>query len=208
MSELLRISALARRSGVPAATIKHYVREGLLPEPAQRTARNMAYYDAGLVERIRTIKRLQRERFLPLGLIRELLESGREPDDDLTAAVAIATVLRRDADAGERTREELIASGVRVDDLDWLEAVGLVTLRATGVTRYASDDVHFCEHWVPLARPVSTPRCCQPDLGAIRAAIRELVRAELSLFRAGVLPRAAIWHGGRGRYHISERLVL
>ena len=31
--ERIKMSELARRSGVPAATIKHYVNEGLLPEP-------------------------------------------------------------------------------------------------------------------------------------------------------------------------------
>ena len=61
--ELLKMSELARRSGVPASTIKHYIREGLLPEPALRTSRNMAYYDAGLVQRIKTIKELQKSQF-------------------------------------------------------------------------------------------------------------------------------------------------
>ena len=41
--ELLRISELAQSSGVPVATIRHYLREELLPEPV-KTSRNMAYY--------------------------------------------------------------------------------------------------------------------------------------------------------------------
>ena len=40
---LLKISELAERSGVPVATVRHYLREGLLPEPV-KTSRNMAYY--------------------------------------------------------------------------------------------------------------------------------------------------------------------
>ena len=39
---LLKMSELAEASGVSAGTIKHYLREGLLPEPV-RTSRNMAY---------------------------------------------------------------------------------------------------------------------------------------------------------------------
>ena len=42
-AELLKISELAERSGVPVATVRHYLREGLLPEPV-KTSRNMAYY--------------------------------------------------------------------------------------------------------------------------------------------------------------------
>ena len=66
--ELLRMSELAEASDVPAATIKHYLREGLLPEPV-KTSRNMAYYPPEFVERIRLIKQLQEERFMPLKVI-------------------------------------------------------------------------------------------------------------------------------------------
>ena len=55
--EMLRMGELARASGVSAATIKHYLREGLLPEP-MKTSRNMAYYPADFVDRIRMIKQL------------------------------------------------------------------------------------------------------------------------------------------------------
>jgi DNA-binding transcriptional MerR regulator len=72
--QLLKMSQLAERSGVSAGTIKHYLREGLLPEPV-RTSRNMAYYPPEFVERIREIKRLQEQRFLPLKVIRDLLET-------------------------------------------------------------------------------------------------------------------------------------
>jgi DNA-binding transcriptional MerR regulator len=61
---------------VSAGTIKHYLREGLLPEPV-RTSRNMAYYPPEFVERIRQIKQLQEERFMPLKLIRTVLEGDR-----------------------------------------------------------------------------------------------------------------------------------
>ena len=74
----LKMSELADASGVSAGTIKHYLREGLLPEPV-RTSRNMAYYPPEFVDRIRTIKRLQEERFMPLRLIREVLEQADRP---------------------------------------------------------------------------------------------------------------------------------
>jgi DNA-binding transcriptional MerR regulator len=74
----LRMSELAEASGVSTGTIKHYLREGLLPEPV-RTSRNMAYYPPDFVERIRLIKRLQEERFLPLRLIKGVLEDAERP---------------------------------------------------------------------------------------------------------------------------------
>ncbi|MEX0992711.1 MAG: MerR family transcriptional regulator [Solirubrobacterales bacterium] len=73
--DLLRMRELAQEAGVPAATIKHYLREGLLPEPI-KTAPNMAYYPREFVERVKLIKQLQEERFLPLKVIKEILEQG------------------------------------------------------------------------------------------------------------------------------------
>jgi DNA-binding transcriptional MerR regulator len=70
---LLRMRELADASGVPAPTIKHYLREGLLPEPV-KTSRNMAYYPPEFVDRIKLIKRLQEERFLPLKAIKDVLD--------------------------------------------------------------------------------------------------------------------------------------
>ena len=79
---LLKISELAERADVPVATVRHYLREGLLPEPV-KTSRNMAYYPPEFVERIRTIKRLQEERFMPLKVIKDSLLAERTPEAEL-----------------------------------------------------------------------------------------------------------------------------
>ena len=71
------MGALAEASGVSAATIKHYLREGLLPPPV-KTSRNMAWYTPDYVDRIKLIKRLQEERYLPLKVIKRILKN--EPD--------------------------------------------------------------------------------------------------------------------------------
>ena len=77
---MLKMSELAERSGVSAGTIKHYLREGLLDgeDAVVRTSRNMAWYAPELVERVKLIKRLQEERFMPLKLIRRVVESDPE----------------------------------------------------------------------------------------------------------------------------------
>jgi len=98
--ELLRMGQLAEASGVPAATIKHYLREGLLPEPV-KTSRNMAYYPPEFVDRIRLIKQLQEERFMPLRVIRSMLDE--DPDRARTLVELEDRILER-ALAGERTR--------------------------------------------------------------------------------------------------------
>ncbi|HEX5988793.1 MAG TPA: MerR family transcriptional regulator [Solirubrobacterales bacterium] len=97
---LLRMRELAEASGVPAPTIKHYLREGLLPEPI-RTSRNMAYYPAEFVDRIKLIKQLQEERFMPLRVIKDLLE---EDPDRARALIELGDRLLEHALAGESDR--------------------------------------------------------------------------------------------------------
>jgi DNA-binding transcriptional MerR regulator len=74
---LLKIGELAERAGVSPGTVRHYLREGLLPKPV-KTSRNMAWYPPQFVDRIELIKRLQDERFMPLRVIREVLEDDPE----------------------------------------------------------------------------------------------------------------------------------
>ena len=64
----LKMKDLERATGVGRETIRFYIREGLLPEPA-RPGRNVAWYDGAFIERIQLIKELQQKRFLPLHAI-------------------------------------------------------------------------------------------------------------------------------------------
>ena len=98
---LLKMSELAEQSGVSAGTIKHYLREGLLPEPV-RTSRNMAYYPPEFVERIRLIKRLQEDRFMPLRLIKGVIDE--DPDRARALIELEDRILERAAVAQERGR--------------------------------------------------------------------------------------------------------
>jgi DNA-binding transcriptional MerR regulator len=101
--DLLKISELAERSDVPVATVRHYLREGLLPEPV-KTSRNMAYYPPEFVDRIRLIKQLQEERFMPLRVIRDLLEREDAEPERLQAMIDLEDRILERALAGERER--------------------------------------------------------------------------------------------------------
>jgi DNA-binding transcriptional MerR regulator len=124
------MSELAEASGVSTGTIKHYLREGLLPEPV-RTSRNMAYYPPDFVERIRLIKRLQEERFMPLRLIKGVLadaERPRIPRAEVQQRFALpANVLDRLEEIGVLTPD---AGGYDADDVSVIEAI--VRFRAGG----------------------------------------------------------------------------
>jgi DNA-binding transcriptional MerR regulator len=140
--ELLRMGELARASGVSAATIKHYLREGLLPEP-MKTSRNMAYYPADFVERIRMIKQLQEERYMPLRVIKDLLE---EDPDRARALIELGDRLLEHALAGESAR--VSAAEVRrrydipKDVLDRLAELEVLTPDRRG---YSPSDLRIIE---------------------------------------------------------------
>lgn len=97
---LLKMKELAEASGVSAGTIKHYLREGLLPEPV-KTSRNMAYYPPDFVERIKLIKQLQEDRFMPLKVIKSMLD---EDPERARALVELEDRILERALAGETTR--------------------------------------------------------------------------------------------------------
>mgnify|MGYP002282979000 CR=1 FL=1 len=97
--ELLRIGELAKEAGVSLTTVKFYAKEGLI-RPARKTGRNMAYYDRACVSTIATIRRLQRERYYPLSVIKRLMESAPVEQVELELLDAIH---KSDApDPGER----------------------------------------------------------------------------------------------------------
>ena len=186
------MSELSRRSGVPAPTIKHYIREGLLPEPAVRTSPNMAYYDAGLVNRIKTIKELQRSRFLPLKVIKDILDGASAGPDDENAVNAIAKVLKDTSPTVSMRREQLIESGVPADDLDWYKAEGIaVPEEVDGEEVYKGDDLSLIQT-VNRARAAGITEEILPreTLKPYRDMVSQLTRFEVAMFRKDVLPIA------------------
>ncbi|MFJ8624869.1 MerR family transcriptional regulator [Kitasatospora sp. NPDC093550] len=68
----MRISELSRRSGVPTATIKYYLREGLLP-PGRATAATQAEYDETHLRRLRLVRALIGVRGLSVSATKEVL---------------------------------------------------------------------------------------------------------------------------------------
>jgi DNA-binding transcriptional MerR regulator len=227
--ELIRMSELARRSDVPAPTIRHYLREGLLPGTSRKTSRNMAYYDARLAERVRTIKRLQRECFLPLENIGEVLEPS--PSAKIRADLdvvqrrqlgALAPAItagarearkKRGSDARHKTRREALATLQITDaDLAVLEEIGLVAARGKQAV-YTGVDLELLEVIDDTRKKGLGDLFPMAILEPYAAALRELVRFELDLFRRRVLagaqlPALPLDEVAREATALGERLVV
>jgi len=192
-SELVKMSKLVELSGVPAPTIKHYIREGLLPEPALRTSPNMAYYDADLVPRIQAIKDLQRTHFLPLKVIKDILEGARPGTEDQLAVEAIARVLEEESQKQQKTRSMLLEAGHPVEEIDWLrDNQFIIPELIDGEETYSGEDISLLMTLLNSRRAGLTAEMLPTTiLEPYREAIQKLVMVELELFRSGVIPRAA-----------------
>ena len=200
--ELLKISELAERADVPVATVRHYLREGLLPEPV-KTSRNMAYYPPEFVERIRLIKQLQEERFMPLRVIRELLEAANGDVDRLRAIIddgdALAAVaLGKD----ERTTQEEVLRRFELPEraLVRLAELGVLTPNDAG---YSPADVRILEAIARFraAGWNETTGFGARDVARLMAGLEPVIADELALLmeRFSALGReraAAIVEGG------------
>lgn len=85
----MKMSELSQRSGVSVATIKYYLRNGLLAEGV-KSSPNQAHYDDGHVQRLRLIRALVEVGRLPLGAVREVLGHIDRPPAETLDLLAVA----------------------------------------------------------------------------------------------------------------------
>lgn len=106
----MRMAELASRSGVSRETIHFYLREGLLPKP-RKGGRTVAYYDESHLARLQTIRRLREEKYLPLSVIKRVIDSGTAGERDIDF---VADALQMDSQAAApATDDRLVAPSAR-----------------------------------------------------------------------------------------------
>jgi DNA-binding transcriptional MerR regulator len=197
---------LSRQSGVPSSTIKHYLREGLLPGKSVSIARNSALYDRALVDQIRHIKALQTTHFLPLWRIKEVLAGTADP-----AVATVAAAVDRVVEAEGPVRSEPVAAllqrGLRREEFAFLTDRGLVA--DTGVL--AGDDLVLCETIIRAREAGLTDRLSTLTvLERYRQQVENLVAAEIEVFQEGIVAGAGerLAASTVEAMKVSERLVL
>jgi DNA-binding transcriptional MerR regulator len=119
--ERLRISELARRTGVPVATIKFYLREGLLPR-GDTTSATQALYGELHERRLRLIRDLTEVAGLRLARVRQVVAArdaagGRAGAQRLLSPDAPPGVAQ--TDAGDLADAQADADRFVDDDLGW-----------------------------------------------------------------------------------------
>lgn len=86
----MRLAELSESSGVSTATIKYYLREGLLP-PGRQLNRTTAQYDEEHLRRLRLVRAMIQVGRLPVATVREVL--GHVDDDSLGRTIRLGAAL-------------------------------------------------------------------------------------------------------------------
>ncbi|APE38184.1 hypothetical protein BOX37_09725 [Nocardia mangyaensis] len=85
----MRISELSERSGIAVATIKYYLREGLLPA-GERTSPNQASYSEDHLRRLRLIRAMIEVGGLPVAAVGEVLAAVDTPELSMFKLLGVA----------------------------------------------------------------------------------------------------------------------
>ena len=194
----MRISELARQSGLPVATIKFYLREGLLP-PGAPISRTQAEYSEAHLERLRLIRALRDIADLPVatvGTVLAAVDDEKVPLLDLlgitqTAVAGSKGSAASASEVGVELATQLLA------DLDWtlledsplVDSLGRVLDVLQGVGEPV--DAESLRPWAEAARavaevemdhiPVEAPRAEAAHTVAVGTVIYGELLAQLRL---------------------------
>ncbi|GHI04714.1 transcriptional regulator [Streptomyces cellostaticus] len=127
----MRLAELSERSGVSTATIKYYLREGLLP-PGHQINATTAEYDEEHLRRLRLVRAMIQVGRVPVGKVREVL--GHVDDDSLGSAMRLGAAMwalpqvpepDEDDEYVQAARQEV---GTLLDRLGWENAKQLTSI--------------------------------------------------------------------------------
>ena len=157
----MRISELARQSGLPVATIKFYLREGLLPagEPISRT---QAEYSDAHLERLRLIRALRDIANLPVATVGTVLAAVDNEELPLLKLLGVTqTAVAGSKGSAPASAEGLKLASELLADLGWRLLAGSPLLdslaRVLDVLHGEGEpvDVDYLRPWADAARAVA-----------------------------------------------------
>jgi DNA-binding transcriptional MerR regulator len=182
---------LVRESGLPRETIHFYLARGLLPPP-EKTGRNTALYGREHVERLRKIRELREQQFLPLRAIKAIFADAELDEAFTPAQRELVWRIRGTLHGrlGPRTGGKVVLRQVaegRVPEAEIreLERAGVIEIERSGrIDWVTEEDAQVIEAWASLKDVgVSPARGFAPrHMKLIDEGIERLVREEAALF--------------------------
>jgi DNA-binding transcriptional MerR regulator len=158
----MKMKELEARTGVSREAIRFYIREGMLPEP-ERPKRNQARYSEEHVQRLKAIRKLQEERFLPLSVIKSVINSEEfdalAAKDAMPGMDAILPALVYGVAAKDSLLTDVLATSALDDaEIRALHDQGVIEIRTTGGREWVDfRDAAVLRTWGELRRAGLTP---------------------------------------------------
>jgi DNA-binding transcriptional MerR regulator len=127
----MRLAELSRRSGVSTATIKYYLREGLLP-PGRQLNTTTAEYGEEHLRRLRLVRAMIQVGGLPVATVREVLRN--VDDESLSRSIRLGAALWALPQVPEPDEEDDFVRAAHretdelLDQLGWSNAKLLTTI--------------------------------------------------------------------------------
>lgn len=133
----MKMKELESRTGVNRESIRYYIREGLLPQP-KKLKRNVAIYGPEHIDRMQLIKRLQDEHFLPLKVVKDVLEKITDETSFSNLSrpalsALLPTLIQDTADRKPTTLAKLVATtGLEQSEIEQMAEAGAIRISASG----------------------------------------------------------------------------
>ena len=175
----MRISELARRGGLPIATVKYYLREGLLPA-GESTAATQAQYSELHLERLLLIRALLGPGGLSIQAARAVLDVVDDPTTSVHEALGAAHRALPSSPAHPapedlgRARSLLGRWGWKVDDASPSLTVLAVALHALQAARFDTPD-ELLDRYAHAAATLAEEDVASVPLGSTADAVRFVV---------------------------------
>ena len=175
----MRISELARRSGLPVATVKYYLREGLLPA-GEPTAATQAQYSETHVKRLLLIRALLGPGGLSIPAARAVLDVVDDPTTSIHEALGAAHYALPSSGADpspealDGARGHLRRWGWKTDDASPSLAVLAAALHALRTAHFATPD-DLLDRYADAASTLAEQDVASVPTGSTAEAVRFVV---------------------------------
>ncbi len=211
----MQVSELVSITGIPLATVKYYLREGLLPAGRRVTARSREYGEAH-VRRLTLLRVLRDVGAVPVQRLRELVEAVEAPGLTVHqmfagASDAIASGARRDQERSVEPTTEAAAmveevvrrmgwDGVRPDAVD-LENLRRVVTQLIGTGLFPVDEEGLSSYARVADEVARAEVASLPDDGDRAAHLERMVVGTVAFGEIlAILRRLAQEHHSAGRF--------
>ncbi|MCW7940649.1 transcriptional regulator [Streptomyces hygroscopicus] len=201
----MRISELSRRSGVSVATIKYYIREGLLPT-GRPTAATQAEYDDQHLRRLRLIRALIGVRGLSVNATRDVLEALSQEQADTHRILGLALGASRLAEETAQEHRQLAEVDTLIEEMGWRVHSNASARTALADTLATLDDLGVPLDWGALLRYAKlAEQTAGVDLDQLEGAEDLLEAAERAVLLTTLLEPALLALRKLAQEHESAR---